>query len=91
MEENKSSSSLVSTLSISIYITVFSEHLLDWPGQEEASNGTKEKRLEGPAGSWRVCHLSPGVCTVPKAAFVGISIGCRLMHPLDREAVIKKQ
>lgn len=22
---------------------VFSEHLLDWPGQEEASNGTKEK------------------------------------------------
>lgn len=48
---------------------VFSEHLLDWPGQEEASNGTKEKRLKGSGGSWSVCHLSPGMCTSAEGLF----------------------
>ncbi|XP_005627980.1 tRNA wybutosine-synthesizing protein 2 homolog isoform X2 [Canis lupus baileyi] len=47
----------------------FSEHLLDWPGQEEASNGTKEKRLKGSGGSWSVCHLSPGMCTSAEGLF----------------------
>lgn len=62
VEENKSPVSLFSTLSLSIYITVFSEHLLDWPGQEEAPKGTKEKRLKVSGGSWRLCHLNPGLC-----------------------------
>lgn len=82
MEESKGPLSLFSTLSVSVYVTVFSEHLLDWPGQKEAPNGTKEKRLKGSGGSWRLGHLSPGTFKSAEASSVSISISCHLVHHL---------
>lgn len=88
-EENKGSLSLFSTWSLSIYVTVFSKHLPDCPGQEEAPNGTKEKRLKGSGGLWRLCHSTQECVRALKASSVSVSVSCQLMHHLMERLWLK--